>query len=420
LTVAMKSFATCTVAWFHPVLKISRRRGGVFFSAVWPKNPRTATRALIFLFKTITRAMKGWGTSADAACSNCGHINVNTNSRTCENGICEADLNSLFRPCYVCAKNVRVDIDMCPGWGADIAAHYLFLDRKRRIDVLKDEDPAEAIGLLEDVLKDNAGKYRDEAVTLVRELRAKQEKLGSLLSNAVQHFSAGKPQQALETWHSILKICPRHREALKQSKKLQSIINKVENLKSRTTRLLDQAQFEEADQLLQQCLELIPNSAEVKKELELGRTRAHKYAAAFKQASDAATRKLLLEADRMLSTALVEASESKDALLLKTELVNTMEKTQVLLESSKAHSVRADFQQAHEDMCCINKMQLDFEAANRFDEELPEHQEAYKNAVGRAQQAKDERDLSKAKLEANKVLKICPESKDAKSLLSLL
>lgn len=235
------------------------------------------------LIKDLDRVAQGSALSIDASCPECGNINSNPNDKECEK--CKANLDSLFRPCPRCAKSVRLDIEKCSGCGKDVASHYLLIGRKEQIEKLKDEDPAEAIELLELVLCEGADDFQERAVELVKDLRQKQSQVSSFISDAEDAIAQGIPEEAIKAWQQVLKDIPRHRIALEQLENLKSLMEDFTGHWNKAMDLMEQAQFDDADKLLQSCLEILPRRNKVKEMLKICRQPTHDYPATFFQES---------------------------------------------------------------------------------------------------------------------------------------
>ncbi len=366
------------------------------------------------LIKDLDRTAQGAAVSVDVSCPKCGYINANPAARICEK--CQVALDSLFRSCPVCARDVRLDIDNCPGCGAGVAAHYLLLHRKELVGKLKDEDPIEAIDILETILRDNAGNFQEQAVELIRELRQKQSQISVLIVSAGEQAAAGNTQDAIEAWRRVLKVIPRHRIAGDKIQELESLLKTYDDNRSKALDLMDKAEFKKADSLLQKCLEIIPASNEAKEELDNCRKRLGKYSAAFEKTKSLHKKKLLVEAADCIKVALAEAPKSSETIKLKNELAKIAQQTGNLLSKVRQQIKKAEFADAKNNISNIEELQVDLEGVDTIKADLPKTRKSYNRAFEDAESAQKAGDLSKAAGDVKKALKLCPDSGTAKSL----
>jgi len=234
------------------------------------KNPGERYPDIDRLIADLDRAAQGATLSIDVSCPKCGHINANSDSKVC--GKCQASLASLFHPCPVCTRSIRLDIKTCPGCGQAVAAYYLLLDRKEQIERLKDEDPVEAIEILEMILRDGADDYQEHAVELIKDLRQKQSQVGSLIAEAEKATASAAPKQAIKAWQKILEIIPRHKVAVEQVQKLESLLKDFRERWEKAIRLMNEAKFQDADNILQSCVKDIPARNDIRGMLDTCRS----------------------------------------------------------------------------------------------------------------------------------------------------
>jgi len=367
------------------------------------------------LLKDLERVAEGTALSTDVSCPQCGHINSNTAARECEK--CRANLASLFRLCPVCDKSVRLDVETCPVCGKAIAAHYLLLYRKERIEKLKDEDIVEAIELLEIVLQQESEDYHERAIQLLKDLRKKQSQINSLSAQAQKAEAACLPEKAIEIWQEILRIIPRHRIALEQVQKLESLMKDFHHRLEKAITLMDEAKFENADKLLQGCLELIPTRKDAKEMLEKCRKRAQEYTTAFNQASISQRNKLIQDADKQLNKALLQAPRSRETLALADKIHEITEKTNKLLYQAKSHLAQAEFSEADKIINDIEESQTDNNAVVSLKKELTKVRTSYTDLINTVKSSVNSRNLNEVTEIVEKAIKLCPESSEAQSLL---
>ena len=401
-----------------PALTGSARRWWPVLERCLAKAPEKRYSSIELLLKDLHRTEQGAALSVDVACPECGHINANANLRICKN--CKANLDSRFRPCHQCAREVRLDVESCPGCGSDVAAHYLLLQRRKEIEDLKDKDPVEAISLLELVLRDGAGQYQDHALQLIRELREKQSEISSLIAEAEEASAAGKPERALEAWQRVLTIVPRHRVALANIREADSLLATFSSNHKNALQFMDKADFGAADELLQECLRLFPANDDVNKDLQSCRQRASGYASALERTKEARKDKLLAEAMGQVQIALQKSPLSEEALEIQSALAKQTDHTKSLLENAATKINRADFNSAQQAIQEILEHQLDLDGVETVKKKLLETKGPYTSALEQAECAKRDRRLGKATEMAKEALKHCPDSTEARTLIEVL
>ena len=269
------------------------------------KQPGDRYPSVESMLKDLERLEQGSALSVDVACLQCRHINSNPNQRLCEK--CGADLSSLFRPCPRCAREVRLDTDVCPGCGERVLAYYVLQERWGKVEKLKDVDLAEAIDLLEVVLHDGAGEYQEQAIQLIRQLREKQTIVSKLIFQAGKSEMEGRPEEALTSWRMIISEVPRHRAANKKITEIEQVLAKFNDLETKAFGLMDQAKFDRAFALFQECLKIIPSRRQVNEHLDACRERSRKYASEYEMALTSYKSKTLVPALKYLQSALMLA-----------------------------------------------------------------------------------------------------------------
>lgn len=180
---------------------------------------------------------------------------------------------------------------------------------------------------------------------------------------------------------------------------------------------MDEAKFENADKLLQGCLELIPTRKDVKEMLKACRKRAQEYTTTFQQASISQRNKRIQDADKQINKALLQAPRSREALALADKVHEITEKTDNLLQQAKLHLARAEFPEAQDFLGQVENLWPTMEQLKDTQDRLKETQNKYNGHIKLAVQSKTAKDLDKALEELDLALTVCHDSDDAKSLL---
>ena len=378
------------------------------------KAPKARYPSVERLVADVQRAIQGAALMVDVACPNCEHVNRNTNAKRCES--CGADVGELFHPCPVCVRDVRLDIDTCPGCGADVAAYYLLQDRKRHIEVLKDEDLSEAIDLLETVLREGAADYRERAVTLIRELRAKQADVSEMLEDAVNAAEAGDLDRALRLLQSVLEVVPRHRLAKTRIAELTGVKQRYESDLARAREACERGEFDEAAGLLEGCLTLLPARGDAREQLTRARQRQQAYGAAITLAQAAYEQRHLQTAATHLETALAAAARAPAALRLQRDTRAGIKAADDLIAQAERAFRRADFSDAEAALTEAARTQADREDLTGRHERAIERQREYQQQLLLAQQALEQGDLDSAHAATTAALLVCPDAPAAQEL----
>jgi serine/threonine protein kinase/tetratricopeptide (TPR) repeat protein len=371
------------------------------------------------LIGDLDRVAQGASLSVDVSCPECGHINSDTSYDACEK--CGSDLpETLFYECRRCMKKLRLDTEICPACGFHVMEYYVLQDRWQRVQKLKDEDPVEAMELLETVLRDGAAEYEEKALALVRDLRKKQSQIRDLIAEADKATADGQPEKALENWRAVLDVVPRHRVALEQIEKLEALIKNFAELLDEAEKLMDQAKFEDADRCLQTCLQLIPQHKKTRNMLEICRQRSQSYHTALNQATISIKQRLIGEAEQNIKAALAQASNSPNALALAEELSEMLEKTTQFVNQAYSQLSHAEFDNVNESIYEIEQLQADNESVSKLKVQLHEIQQAYILSMENAKSAENIHDLGKSVQAVERALELCSQSSEAKSLLKRL
>jgi len=399
-----------------PPLTTDVRRWSRVVDRCLAKRPEDRYSSVEQLAADLLRGQKGYSLSVDAACPGCGHINQDQRLTDCNR--CGAVLpKSHFRPCPRCLGFVRLDQDDCPLCGRrGVAAYYLLEERKEVIERLKDEVPAEAIELLETVLREGAADFEHRAVELTKELRGKQERIKPLATGAQEAVSAGRVEEAIRIWDGVLEIVPRHRTALAERNRLKAMLQEFEAQQTKAMALMEEARFDVADTLLQRCLELKPTSDDTRRLLETCRHRAHAYSKAFEEASAAFASKLLSKSQLAVREALVQATRSPEALALSQKLLATEHENGKLIVQVRKHIPRAEFAAAEKLIQRVEELQADNKEILALRAEMDRANISYSESMESARKAGDARHLQEVVQATAKALGYCPESPEARSL----
>ncbi|MFC1761007.1 protein kinase [Planctomycetota bacterium] len=368
------------------------------------------------LISDLDRAAQGASLRVDVSCPQCNHINSDAAYEICEQ--CGVNLpESLFRECHRCMKRLRLDTEICPGCGFHVMAYYVLQERWQKVQILQDEDPVEAMELLEMILRDDAAEHEEQALALVKDLRKKQLQIRDLIADADKAMTEGEPEEALEAWQGVLEVIPRHRLAGERNAELKTLLAEFTGQQSKALTLMNQANFKEADGLLQKCLELIPARQTMKDYLDECRKQAIKYATTFEQALSAYRDKLLTTAIQHVGAALTVAPKSLEALDLKSKLDRTIAQTKDLLEHANRQLTCAKFDDVERSILKIEELQSDMGYFDDFKTSLLKTRKIYEQAMVDAEHAKNELDLNQAVKRVENALQACPDSAKAHTLL---
>jgi len=359
------------------------------------------------------RLLIGKTTSDDIRCKKCNHLNSNTDLKYCEK--CGDDITDFFEPCSRCAKMVRIDVDNCPGCGYDIGKERLHLIRKERLESLKDEDPVEAIALLEEMLKDNYNVGEKE-VLLVKELREKQERISKLIQQANDPELLTFPEKSLEKWEDILKIIPRHRVAKKRIAELKELIKGTSSFLNRANTLSSKAKFKDARKALEEGLEKNPVKEPLREAIKkLDENEKHYFNAmlAYDKSKEA---KLLNDAEMQLVTALKYASSCPKAMGYKKNIEQLLSDNKKSEEQAKNGIEEGEFEISENYLEKIIKTQSDNKEYSKIKSDLQKKKDEFPPKVKNAQELYAQKKLPEALEEVKKALILCPKNKTANKL----
>ena len=366
------------------------------------------------LIQDIDRLGQENGSGFDVSCPQCGHITEDKEAEDCEE--CHESLHSRFRPCPTCARPARLDVEICPGCGEDMAAYNLLQQRKEQIEKLKNTDPEKAIELLETVLSGNAREYRGQAIQLVRDLRKKQTQITVMITKAGDATAFGAIEEAIEAWENVRKIIPHHHVALDRIVKLKSLLNDITAKSQQAARHLDEAKFDKAEKILHSCLKRIPTRKQLKDQLDSCRQRKQAYTTTFDRALSAVKQRQLREAEEHLRIALTKAEKSHDALSLQKDICQTKYRVDQLCEQAHIHLKQADFIKVDEIIREIEQLQADQEGVTLLKPELRRIRNSFSQIMRDTNLAVDAKDLTKAGQNLEKAFSLCPDSKEASHL----
>lgn len=195
------------------------------------------------LIKDIDNLIIGLVTSSDVSCKNCQHINRNSASKFCES--CNEDISYVFESCPKCAKYIRLDVEICDGCGHNMGKDRLFELRSKQVDILKDEDPDEAIRILESMLKEGHNVTEKE-YNLIKKLRKKQEEIAKIISETDNPKNRENLPELLRLWKSIFSYASRHKLAKHKIAEIEYEIRLLDELNKITEHHVNHAEFKQA------------------------------------------------------------------------------------------------------------------------------------------------------------------------------
>jgi len=367
------------------------------------------------LISDLDRVEQGAATSVDVACPKCGRINSNPEHKICAN--CQTSLAKHFLPCPTCAKEVRLDVETCTGCGAAVLAYRVRQQRWNLVEQLKDEDPVEAISILERMLRDDAKELKDRCVAELRRLRENQATISDLITAADRAAAAGQFEVVLGAWQDVLKLAPRHRVGTEKARSIEKLLSEFRAHQSQGLSLLDRADFDRGTRCLHRCIELIPQSTEVKNQLQDVHRRASVYTTAMQQACSCRDAKRFTAALAHLRDAIQEAPQSADALDLRAKIESTIEETDGLLKLVRQSMNRGLFEDAEKNLEAVEHRRADVNDLERIKIDLRKQKESYAQAMMECDRAIGTRDLGTALEKAQLALKTCPESSRTQATL---
>lgn len=379
------------------------------------KSPEDRYPSMDLLIRDSDRVSQGASLSIDASCPKCGHFNTDLWMEFCEK--CNASLADNFHPCPRCGKDVRIDNDVCK-CGEQVGAYYLLQNRWAEFQNLKDEDPIEAIELLELILRHGAGHHEENAFSLIKDLHGKHSKIGQHIRSANEAFGNSDPESSLKEWRAILKLFPRHKTASIKTKQLESLLKKAHKRKEAAKNARDHARFKEAEEQFKSCLSIFPEHTETKKLLVACRERAAQYPDIFKQASKAAGQKALGKAKEHLQKALTLAPKSPEALSLLEQVTINLEKALSLARESEEEVKRAKFNLAVKKLEEAYSIWPEVCNLNQAKQKVKETERNYEKHMKDALAAKAEKNLNAALKAVQLAVAECPSSSDSTRLES--
>jgi len=399
-----------------PKLSGKLSRWGRIVERCLKKEPSDRYLNVDELIRDIIHLKREFSLSTEIACPACDHINNDPKLLECEK--CAKPLpKSLFRLCPWCHGQVRLDQEDCPHCAKKgVAAYYLLEERKKQIELLKDEDLAQAIKLLETVFREGAADYAKRAEELIFELRQKEQTISSLVLKAKRSTESGDLEKALKFWQQVLHLAPRHQVASERKNELQKAIDNLTLQTQETVELMDTAEFSEAEKLLQKCMEIAPNRKNIREMFEQCSQRANDFKKAYSQAYTFSEQKLIHSACDQIKKALKDAPKSLKAQSLSKELNGIIEKADDLIKKLN-HQIRwAQFENASKTISSIETLQSDNKKIETLKRKFKETRDLYTAAITDVELAVESQDLSKASDNINKALELCPDSTEAKVL----
>jgi len=359
----------------------------------------------------VGRLQLGATLSSDVACPECEHINVDSNKRFCEK--CNNDLSDLFESCSKCARMVRIDVEICPGCGHSIGSERLYKIRTEKVENLRDEDPVEAIELMEQMIKDGYG-VGDKEYSLIKDLRIKQEQISKHIEQANNPSILNEPTKALEHWKEIIKIIPKHKIATSNIKKLEEQIRRLKEVNEKTEQLIDKAEYDKAQQILEKAIEELPNKELLRKQLITLLDKKEKYEILIEELESFYSKKILNKALEKTEAALKIAARSEKVLEIKKTIEKSIKSSSEYESQIKTNLTLANFEDALANIVKIESIQSDFIDIEKLKVDISSIRDKYFESIKNIESEIKNGDLLKAENYVEKALDICPQSKELK------
>jgi tetratricopeptide (TPR) repeat protein len=401
----------------HLTMAPSRLKGRA--GAWWPivsrcldKDPGERYTSAVELLEDLDRVARGIAGLVDVSCPRCGHLTRNTDARECED--CHADLSARFRQCPTCARDVRFDVEDCPGCGRAVAAYFLFIERKKRVERLKDENPREAIELLELLLREGAGDYEERAVELVRDLRQRQSKISDLISRSNEMVVRGDLEGAIDVWRKVLEEAPRHQGAMEHVEKYESLLEEFNRRKERALELMEQGRHEDAESLLKECAELVPEREELGPLLQAVREKAREYRDLVARIDDFLSRGEIEKAIDQWKKILRETPGHGPASERLRELESRRAAFEKKMKEADRLAVRGEFEGALADLGDCGELIPGRKEVDDTIRDLRDRQGRYADTLEKAAEALKAGELEQASREVESALEVAPESAQGK------
>ena len=376
------------------------------------KNPSERYPSLDALVADLERKELGSQLLVDVSCPDCSHINRNPAAMACES--CRASLEDLFRPCHRCAKELRLDVETCSGCGAAVGVYYLNLERRGRLENVRNTDPVAAIEVLETLLRE--GGEKDGDVQLLRDLRANQKQVSDFMRQALDADQAGKYEAAMALWLRCLEIVPRHVKADSEAKRLKGFLAELAKLEKRAREHADRADFERAVELVDKALEQAPARGVFKTlKTEFTRRSAH-YGTAIEKTRQLAGERQVSSAVKEANQALSFAPESVEARRLHESLLGTEETTERLLDGIRSALDRGEFDAAESKLGELESHRSDLDAVTELRTDLQRRAKSFRKAMETAETSAAEADLLAAAGAVKRAVEQCPSSDRAERL----
>lgn len=399
-----------------PVLKDYNDLWWKIISKCLNKNPLDRYQSISFLLNDIARISAGIGLT-DVSCPKCNHINKNISAKFCEK--CRNDLKELFHPCLVCAKEVRLDVENCPGCNAPISAQYLYLSRKKELEILKDEDPMAAIDLLEIMLRSDGGSGDDE-INLIRDLRNKQEKVTLIIAEANNLYSNGELEKAISNWRHVLKLFPRHKTAFHRLEILEKEFKDFNSFRYKAKDFMDEGNFGEAEKLLKECMKIFPSIKEIKNLLDELDQKSHKYSVALNNAISEVKNKRLAAANEYVNNAKEYAPKSKELLSIAKDISEKLDCVEELFSKAKTSISFANFKDTEEYIFQMENIVIDKPEIITFKDNSKKTKEKYIQIIEEAKNFQKSGNLKNALNNLKNAKELCQNSTEADELIRII
>lgn len=379
------------------------------------KDAKERYPSVRMLIRDIERQMLGASILADVSCPKCGHLNRDPWTVHCEQ--CRENLSQRFRSCHRCGRDVRLDVDICR-CGADVGRYYLTQERWNQVEKLKEEDPVEAIEMLELMLREGTGdadgKGGDkEAAEAVKDLRQMQKVVADLIRQAQEAELNRLLELSLEHWQSVLEMVSRHRIALGKAAALESTLKSERQAKDRSIQAMNEGRFAEAASLLVETLSQIPGRQDTEGLLLRARNAGREYEQELQFAQEAMRTKRIAASKKAFDGALSMAPESAAALAGAKEAQGVLDENAKRFEEATGLLKEARFEEATKKLQDIEAVQSDFEQGSRLEKQIAKSRKEYPALVKKAQEHQTAGDLNKAMEAIEKALAECSSSIEA-------
>jgi len=282
---------------------------------------------------------------------------------------------------------------------------------------LRQANPTETISLLELILNDGPGPYREPAIELIRKLREKQCEVVDLVRRAHSAAANANLSDEITTWRMLLDQFPDHAEAKQRYEEALRLRDLGMTARHESVLIMDTGEFSRVRDLIERARAFTPGETSLISLASISRRREDAYSRAIADVQVALADGKVATAREHVTDALAQAPNSQEALELQSTANALWARAEQYLNDAEQALIHADFALAKRCLRNARRTACDHPRIVETRNTLRQTEHAHAAARTATRDACQTRDLAAALRAAEDAVRTCPDSPEAREAL---